>query len=36
MRQVKINSTTGSEIVTTSELKTFAKIDSTSDDALIA
>ena len=36
MRQVKINSTTGSEIVTSSDLKLFAKIDTTADDAIIA
>ncbi len=36
MRQVKINSTTGSEIVTSADLKLFAKIDTTADDAIIA
>tara|TARA_A100001391_G_scaffold108416_3_gene72846 strand:+ start:4408 stop:4917 length:510 start_codon:yes stop_codon:yes gene_type:complete len=36
MRQVKINSTTGSEIVTTQEFKDYARIDTSSDDALIA
>lgn len=35
MRQIKINSTTGSEIVTTSEFKTYAKIDTDADDTLI-
>ena len=36
MRQVKINSTTGSEIVSSADLKLFAKIDTTADDAIIA
>ena len=36
MRQNKINSTTGSEIVSTSDLKLYARIDTTADDALIA
>ena len=36
MRQIKINSTTGSEIVTSTDLKLFAKIDTTADDAIIA
>jgi len=36
MRQVKINSTTGSEIVTTQDFKDYARIDTASDDALIA
>lgn len=36
MRQVKINSTTGSEIVTTQEFKDYARIDTASDDTLIA
>lgn len=36
MRQSKINSTTGSEIVTSADLKLFAKIDTTADDAIIA
>ena len=36
MRQIKINSTTGSEIVNTADLKLFAKIDTTADDAIIA
>lgn len=35
MRQIKINSTTGSEIVTTSEVKDYARIDTTADDTLI-
>lgn len=35
MRQIKINSTTGSEIVTTSEFKNYAKIDTDADDTLI-
>ena len=36
MRQIKINSTTGSEIVNTADLKLFARIDTTADDAIIA
>ncbi len=36
MRQVKINSTTGSEIVSSADLKLYAKIDTTADDTLIA
>ncbi len=36
MRQVKINSTTGSEIVSAADLKLYAKIDTSSDDTLIA
>ncbi len=36
MRQSKINSTTGSEIVSSADLKLFAKIDTTADDAIIA
>ena len=36
MRQSKINSTTGSEIVTSTDLKLFAKIDTTADDTIIA
>ena len=36
MRQIKINSTTGSEIVSSADLKLFAKIDTTADDAIIA
>jgi len=35
MRQVKINSTTGSEIVTTADVKLYARIDTSADDALI-
>lgn len=35
MRQIKINSTTGSEIVTASEFKNFARIDTSADDDLI-
>ena len=35
MRQIKINSTTGSEIVTASEFKDYARIDTTADDTLI-
>ncbi len=36
MRQIKINSTTGSEIVTLQEFKDYARIDTSSDDTLIA
>ena len=36
MRQVKINSTTGSEIVSSADLKLYAKIDTAADDAIIA
>ncbi len=36
MRQNKINSTTGSEIVTASEFKTYARINYTDDDTMIA
>ena len=32
MRQVKINSTTGSEIVTTADVKSYARIDTSADD----
>ena len=35
MRQVKINSTTGSEIVTTADVNLNARIDTSADDALI-
>jgi hypothetical protein len=35
MRQIKINSTTGSEIVSTSELKDYARISTSADDTLI-
>lgn len=35
MRQNKINSTTGSEIVTTSDLKSYARIDTSADDTII-
>ena len=35
MRQIKINSTTGSEIVTVSDFKSFARISNTTDDTLI-
>ena len=35
MRQIKINSTTGAEIVTTSDFKNYAKIDTDADDILI-
>ena len=36
MRQVKINSTIGSEIVSSADLKLYARIDTSADDALIA
>jgi len=35
MRQIKINSTTGSEIVGLSAVKSFARIDTSADDAII-
>lgn len=35
MRQIKINSTTGSEIITTNDVKNFVRIDTSADDALI-
>ena len=35
MRQVKINSTIGSEIVSSADLKLYARIDTSADDALI-
>tara|TARA_R110000796_G_scaffold94402_1_gene199171 strand:- start:4425 stop:4943 length:519 start_codon:yes stop_codon:yes gene_type:complete len=35
MRQSKINSTTGSEIVSSADFKLFAKVDTTADDAII-
>lgn len=36
MYQVKINSTTGSEIITTTDVKNFVRIDTSADDSLIA
>jgi len=36
MRQIKINSTTGSEIVSTSDFKDYARISGSTDDSLIA
>jgi len=36
MREIKINSTTGSEIVTSSEFKSYARISTSADDTLIA
>lgn len=36
MRQIKINATLGSEIITASEVKNYVRIDTTADDALIA
>lgn len=35
MRQIKVNSVTGSEIVTVSDVKDYARIDTTADDTLI-
>ena len=35
MRQIKINSTTGSEILTTQNVKDYVRIDTTADDNLI-
>jgi hypothetical protein len=35
MRQIKINSTTGSEIITTSDVKNYVRIDTSADDNLI-
>jgi hypothetical protein len=35
MRQIKINSTTGSEIISTSEFKDYARISNSTDDTLI-
>ena len=35
MRQIKINSTTGSEIVTASEFKSYARINYSDDDSMI-
>jgi len=36
MREIKIHSTTGSEIVSTSDFKSYAKINYSDDDSLIA
>lgn len=36
MRQIKINSVTGSEIVTTQDVKDYVRIDTSADDAIIA
>lgn len=35
MRQIKINSTIGSELISTSDVKGFARIDTSADDTLI-
>lgn len=35
MRQIKINSTTGSELLTTQNVKDYVRIDTTADDTLI-
>lgn len=36
MRQIKVNSVTGSEIVTTQNVKDYVRIDTTADDSIIA
>jgi len=36
MHDIKINSTTGSELVTTQEVKDFVRIDTSSDDTIIS
>tara|TARA_R110002020_G_scaffold155076_1_gene335888 strand:- start:596 stop:1108 length:513 start_codon:yes stop_codon:yes gene_type:complete len=36
MRQIKINTTTGSELLTTQNVKDFVRIDTTADDTLIS
>ena len=36
MYQIKINSTTGSEIITTADVKLYSRIDTSADDTLIA
>ena len=36
MRQIQVNSTTGSEVITTSEVKNYVRIDTSADDNLIA
>ena len=36
MREIKIHSTTGSEIVASSDFKAYARIDTSADDSLIA
>ena len=35
MRQIEIVSTTGSELITTSDVKDYVRIDTTADDTLI-
>lgn len=35
MRQIKINSVTGSEIITTQDVKDYVRIDTTADDTII-
>jgi len=35
MRQIKINATLGSEIITTTDVKNYVRIDTSADDALI-
>ena len=35
MHQIKINSTTGSELLTTQNVKDYVRIDTTADDTLI-
>ena len=36
MRQIKINTTTGSELLTTQNVKDYVRIDTTADDSLIS
>lgn len=36
MRQIKINSTTGSELLTTQNVKDYVRIDTTADDSIIS
>ena len=36
MRQIKINTTTGSELLTTQNVKDYVRIDTTADDTLIS
>jgi hypothetical protein len=36
MRQIKINSTTGNEIITISDVKNYVRIDTSADDTLIS
>ena len=36
MRQIKVNSLLGNEIITTADVKSYVRIDTNEDDALIA